>query len=152
MGGAKRNPSFSLLAAHVMGFASAQPILRVVLCPTAHPTLDSPNYLAVKTLGTDGWQRWNPLNTVHRHCPPKLGEQIESVQNWRPGEKMLGPDGIHGVQVWELRQGVPSPPPPPPGSNSPPLTHFSRQCSSAHWPPMQESQSTPSSSFFNFAG
>jgi hypothetical protein len=27
------------------------------------------------------------------------------MQNWRPGEKMLGPDETQGVQLWEPMQG-----------------------------------------------
>src|SRR5258708_39320487 len=38
----------------------------------------------------------NPLNTWQSQLPPKPGEQIVSMQNWRPGEKMLGPHGVHG--------------------------------------------------------
>src|SRR5882672_430183 len=105
----------------------------------------------VKT-GVGNWHDWNPLNTWHVHFPPKPGEQKESMQNWRPGEKMLGPDGKHPEHQWEPRQG-PTSPPPPPGSNTPPLpSDFPRQFNSAHWAPTQLSQFTPSSSFFSLAG
>jgi hypothetical protein len=67
------------------------------------------NYsLVVRTPpGLNGRQGTNPLNTTRqRQPPPKVGRQSVKMQNWRPGEKMLGPDETQGVQLWEPTQGA----------------------------------------------
>jgi hypothetical protein len=53
-------------------------------------------------------QAKNPLNSkLHRQPPPKVGRHVKIWQNWRPGEKMLGPDGIQALHVWFIGRQAP---------------------------------------------